>query len=105
MRTTGTPTSTIARVQTMPSIGAATSPPTIGALTTDRHADDAHDRRFRDRLAGRDVDALHRFQRARARTDGSSGGGGTPTVAGSARGGMVFDEPCEPEEVLCIEVR
>ncbi len=37
-------------------------------------------------------------------TVGPSGGPG-PGAAGSARSGTVFDEPCEPEEVLCIDIR
>lgn len=102
MQTIGTPTSTIARVQTMPSIGAATSPSTIGALTT-------IGAQITRTIAGSAIGSLGGTSTAPSPTTGArptvaSGGGGTPTVAGSARGGMLLDEPCEPEEVLCIEV-
>jgi hypothetical protein len=42
---------------------------------------------------------------ARATPRTSSGGGAARAAAGSARGGTVFDEPCQPEEELCIEIR
>jgi len=37
---------------------------------------------------------------------GSSGGGSTPAAVGVARGGTSFDdEACQPEELLCFEIR
>jgi hypothetical protein len=41
---------------------------------------------------------------ARATPTGSSGGGSVPAVV--TRGATAFDdEPCEPEELLCFEIR
>lgn len=105
VRTLGTPASTMSRARPMPATGGRTSSSSGGAPASVGTQTMSANGAFPAGAAGRSFLRSSTPNSARAITTGSSGGGAAPATAGSARGGTVFDEPCQPEEVLCIEIR